>query len=191
VDAVTGISKPCPVPAARPAVLPSAEAAELGPTPALLARILPSPQRKSVNGGLVEGLTLLLCIVLTAVACEGASSATDRFRQYFQLGEGRELAPGSAREALLAKIPRGSSEQEVYEFLKKAGIGSDGLSSFYPADKYGVIVCRIEFDRKSAGVVKESYGVFFLLNEQRQGRESREVVDWALKKEGKSPRHRA
>ncbi len=113
-------------------------------------------------------LTSILCILLTAVACEGASSATERFRQHFQLPEGRELTPASAREALLAKIPPGSSEQEVYGFLKKAGIGSDGLSSFYPADKDGVIVCRIEFDRKSPGVVKESYGVFFLLNEQRR-----------------------
>ncbi len=113
-------------------------------------------------------LSLILCILLSAVACEGASSATERFRQYFQLAEGRELTPESARQALLTKIRPGSSEQEVYEFLKRAGIGSDGLSSFYPADREGVIVCRIEFDRGSSGVVKESYGVFFLLDEQRR-----------------------
>jgi len=31
-----------------------------------------------------------------------------------------------------------------------------------------VITCRIEFDRQSPGVVKESYGVFFLLDQQRR-----------------------
>jgi hypothetical protein len=110
----------------------------------------------------------MLCILLTAVACEGASSATERFRQYFHLADARELTPESARQALLTKIRPGVAEQEVYEFLKRAGIGSDGLSSFYPADKDGVIVCRIEFDRESPGVVKESYGVFFLLDQQRR-----------------------
>jgi hypothetical protein len=105
----------------------------------------------------------MLCILLTAVACEGASSATERFRQYFHLANGKELTPESARQALLTKIRPGAAEQEVYEFLRTAGIGSDGLSSFYPADKEGVIVCRIEFDRQSPGVVKESYGVFFVL----------------------------
>ncbi len=93
----------------------------------------------------------MLCILLTAVACEGASSATERFRQYFQLADGRELTPESARQALLTKIRLGVAEQEVYEFLKRAGI-----------------VCRIEFDRESPGVVKESYGVFFLLDQQRR-----------------------
>lgn len=116
----------------------------------------------------MKGLTTMLCILVAAVACEGAPSATERFRQHFQLAEGSELTPESARPALLAKIPPGSLEQEVYAFLRKAGIGADGLSSFFPADKEGVIVCRIEFDRKSAGVVKESYGVFFLLGEQRR-----------------------
>ena len=113
-------------------------------------------------------LALMLSILLTAVACEGASSATERFRKYFQLADGKELTPESGRQALLAKIRPGAAEQEVYEFLKRAGIGSDGLSSFYPADKDGVIVCRIEYDRLSPGVVKESYGVFFLLDQQRR-----------------------
>jgi hypothetical protein len=89
-------------------------------------------------------------------------------RQYFQLPDGKELTPESARQALLTKIRLGAPEQEVYEFLKKAGIGSDRLSSFYPADKDGVIVCRIEFDRESPRVVKESYGVFFMLDQQRR-----------------------
>jgi hypothetical protein len=73
---------------------------------------------------------------------------------------------------LLAKIRPGAAEQEVYEFLKSAGIGSDGLSSFYRADKEGVIACRIEFDRQSRGVVKESYGVFFLLDHRTQQTDS-------------------
>lgn len=117
---------------------------------------------------LTKGFALMLCILLSAVACEGASSATERFRQYFQLPDGKELTPESARQALLTKIRLGAPEQEVYEFLKKAGIGSDRLSSFYPADKDGVIVCRIEFDRESPRVVKESYGVFFMLDQQRR-----------------------
>jgi len=89
-------------------------------------------------------------------------------RKYFQLEGRTELTPEAARRALLMKIPPGAAEQEVYEFLKRAGIGSDGLSSFYPADKDGVITCRIEFDRQSPGVVMESYGVFFLLDQQRR-----------------------
>jgi len=128
------------------------------------------------EGWLVKVPTLLLCILLTAVACEG-SSATERFRQHFKLAEEKELTPESARQALLTKIHPGAAEQEVYEFLKKAGIGSDGLSSFYPANTEGVIVCRIEFDRESPGVVKESYGVFFLLDQQRRLRDVK-VEKW-------------
>jgi hypothetical protein len=116
----------------------------------------------------MKAVTLTLCILLTAAVCDGASSATERFRRYFQLADGKELTPDSARQALLAKVRPGAAEQEVYEFLKRAGIGSDGLSSFYPADKEGVIVCRIEYDRQSPGVVKESYGVFLLLDQQRR-----------------------
>ena len=116
----------------------------------------------------MKALILMLCILLPAVTCEGASSATERFRRHFHLANGKELTAESARQALLTKIRPGAAEQEVYQFLKTAGIGSDGLSSFYPADKEGVIVCRIEFDRKSPGVVKESYGVFFVLDQQRR-----------------------
>jgi len=105
----------------------------------------------TVRGYGMKHIVPMLCILLTAVACEGASSATERFRQYFQLADGRELTPESARQALLTKIRLGVAEQEVYEFLKRAGI-----------------VCRIEFDRESPGVVKESYGVFFLLDQQRR-----------------------
>ena len=124
--------------------------------------------KAAVRGALVKPLSLVLCILSTAMSGEGASSATERFRRYFEIAHGNELTPESARQVLLTKIPPGASEQEVYQFLKSAGIGADGLSSFYPADKDGVIVCRIEFDRESVAVVKESYGVFFLLD--RRGR---------------------
>jgi hypothetical protein len=122
-----------------------------------------------MNGDLVKAITMMLCVILLpTVACEGASSATERFRKHFQLAEGKDLTPESARQALLTKIRPGAAEHDVYEFLKKAGIGTDGLSSFYPADKQGVIVCRIEFDRTSPALVKESYGVFFLLDDQHR-----------------------
>jgi len=119
----------------------------------------------------------IMCAFMILMGCDKGSSATERFRRYFQLTGVRDLTPESARQALLGKIPLGSSEGSVYEFLRNAGIGSDGLSSFYPADREGTIICRIEFDRKSPGIVKESYGVFFLLDEQRRLREIR-VEKW-------------
>lgn len=129
----------------------------------------PHDQKTAAKGNFVKALTLMLCLVLLpAVACEGTSSASERFRKHFQLAEGKELTPESARQALLTKIYLGAAEHDVYDFLKKTGIGTDGLSSFYPADKQGVIVCRIEFDRTSAALVKESYGVFFMLDEQHR-----------------------
>jgi len=120
---------------------------------------------------------LILCVVMLLAGC--GSTATGRFREYFQItrDDVRELTPESARKVLLRKIPQDTSEQRVYEVLKEAGIGSDGLSSFYPGTKENTIVCRIEYDPKTFGIVKESYIISFLLDDQRRLKDIR-IEKW-------------
>lgn len=123
-----------------------------------------------VAGGLVA------LIVLAIVGCTLLHpDATTRLGRHFDLDD---VSTEQAIEAGLAsKVPAGTSEADVGAFLDKSGIGKDGLSSWYPTDKDGVIVCRIEFDTTTLEFVKESYGVLFRLDERRT-LESIEVKRW-------------
>jgi hypothetical protein len=69
---------------------------------------------------------------------------------------------------ILTQIVIGTPENEVYQFLDRNGLGKDGLSSYYRAGERGEIVCRVEYDVKSLGLVKESFGVFLSLDQDRK-----------------------
>jgi hypothetical protein len=106
---------------------------------------------------------------LLVAACFGCvlmhPDATTRLARQFDLDD---VSSEQAIEAgLVAKLPVGTSESEVGAYLQRCGIGRDRLSSWYPANKDGEIVCRIEYDVAEPALVKESYCVFFRLDERR------------------------
>jgi hypothetical protein len=93
------------------------------------------------------------------------SEAELRLRHYFDLPQTASLQ--SKPSPLLTKLPIGTPEQYIYDFLDKSGVGKDGLSSYYRAGERGEIICRVEYDVKSPGLVKENFGVFLLLDNDR------------------------
>jgi hypothetical protein len=95
-------------------------------------------------------------------------TAEYRFVDYFRLSTLEQFTVESARSELLERLPRGSSEVGVYNFLEESGIGRDGLSSYYPKDGSGEIVCRIEYDPTLPGMVKKHFGVIFVLDGQNK-----------------------
>jgi hypothetical protein len=114
-------------------------------------------------------VALAALVLLTVGTCAGCvlthPDATTRLARHFDLGD---VSSEQAIEAgLAAKAPAGTSEAAVADFLVRSGIGADHLSSWYPANKDGVIVCRVEYDPATLGLAKESYGIFFRLDERR------------------------
>jgi hypothetical protein len=118
---------------------------------------------------IVVTVSLVLAAVAGMAACSGCSSngtATQRTSSYFGLTDVSSV--DVIRAGLLAKLPVGSTQDQVMAFLKASGIGADDLSSFHPADKDGDIVCRIEYDPRSMGFVKENYVILFQLNDEHK-----------------------
>jgi len=74
----------------------------------------------------------------------------------------------SSPSPVLKQIPIGTPENDIYRVLDRAGIGKDGLSSYYRADERGEIVCRVEYDVKTPGLVKESFVIFLMLDADRK-----------------------
>ena len=68
---------------------------------------------------------------------------------------------------LAAKLPVGTSEGAIYDFLGTSSIAEDPYSSWRVADEERVISCRIKFDPTTFGFVKESWAVDFRLDERR------------------------
>ncbi len=99
------------------------------------------------------------------VGCNFENTAGERLLKHFDLQELQKFDVDKVRSKLLMQLPKGSSESEVYQFLKEAKIGADKLSSYYPL-KNGRIICRIEFDPETSGAVKESFGIFFIMDEK-------------------------
>jgi hypothetical protein len=89
-----------------------------------------------------------------------------RFMDFFHLPEVEDFSASSARSSLLTKIQVGSTEKEVYEFLDRSGIGSDGLSSYVRVEEDRAIICRVEYDPNYPGFVKRHFGVLFLLDQE-------------------------
>jgi hypothetical protein len=94
------------------------------------------------------------------------NSAEKRVRKHFAIAESEVVNQKTIRSAILAKLPVGSSEEQVKSFLKKSGIGEDNLSAYYPLEK-GRITCRIEFDPNSGWIVHKHYGIFFMMDEKK------------------------
>lgn len=111
---------------------------------------------------------ILIVFLILSCGMHSQPEAEKRLRRYFQLSDKVNLS--SQPCALLAKIPVGTAEKEVYEFLAKTQIGKDGLSSYYPATDTPVIVCRVEYDANvpAPNGVAVSFGAFFYLDRERK-----------------------
>lgn len=112
----------------------------------------------------IRNIATLALVVISLLGC--AQSAERRVRSTFQIPIYKSLSEENIRASVIEKIPLGSSEDEIYLKLKQLGLGSDGLSSVYPADKKGEIVARIEFDPNELGLVKKHYGIILQLDEK-------------------------
>ena len=90
-------------------------------------------------------------------SCTETNTAEARVRAYLGIPRSVKLNEGIVREALLLKIPLGTSAQQVAEKLSASGIGKDKLSAYLPPDANGKGSIKIDFDPKTFGFVKTSY----------------------------------
>jgi hypothetical protein len=132
------------------------------------------------RSGRAWGLTVAAAIALTAgvlvVLCNG-NRAQKRVRKHFAIPDKTRVTEATIRDAILAGLPLGSSEDQVYGFLKKCGIGKDKFSSFYPLDGTGKLICRINLDPGTCDIVHTHYGIFFRV-EADKGFQDVEVQEW-------------
>ena len=108
----------------------------------------------------------LFAISLISCGKRPQSEAELRLRHYFDLPKTVSLE--SKPSPLLIKFPIGTPEEQIYDFLDESGVGKDKLSSYYRAGERGEIVCRIEYDAELPGLLKESFGVFLMLDGDRK-----------------------
>lgn len=116
-------------------------------------------------------LELLVLITIFSVGCSShkQSEAELRLRRYFHINNNLSLE--SKPSPLLAGLPVGTPEKEIYAFLDENGVGRDGMSSYYPAGERREIVCRVEYDLRTPELPAESSGVLIRLDDNRKLRE--------------------
>jgi len=112
------------------------------------------------------GVAIVVVLGCAAGALLSGRSATSRLAEQFRLDD--VSSPEAIADGLLARLPRGSTEAQVDAFLDAARVGADKLSSRFPPNKDGVIVCRIEYDVNTIDLVKESYVIRFRLDADRR-----------------------
>jgi hypothetical protein len=79
---------------------------------------------KAILGAL--GILALLLVALWLLT----PSATVRLKRHFRLTAAEMESDATIRDALLRKLPVGSSREEVLRFLTGAGLGEEGHSRF-------------------------------------------------------------
>ena len=89
--------------------------------------------------------------------CTETNTAEARVRAYLEIPQSVKLNERTVREALLLKIPIGTSAQQVAEKLSAAGIGKDKLSSYIAPDANGKASIKIDYDPQTFGIAKTSY----------------------------------
>lgn len=111
----------------------------------------------------------IVCAVtlLILVGCE-SNTADERLRKHLGIASGRTFTETEARSAALRLMPLGFDEEQVRIAVARAGIGLDGLSSYYPPGKDGKAVIRVELDPKTFGLVKRAYILLLQFDPQRK-----------------------
>ena len=120
---------------------------------------------------------ITLVVILGGCAVLHHRSAEARTRRYFGMGYFDSLEPAAIEAAVLSMMPVGTPEPRVRQSLSKAGIGADGMSSYYPPDGEHEAVVRIEFDPVSPALVKRHFAI--LMRFDADSRLARvEAKDW-------------
>ena len=133
-------------------------------------RIEVSKRLAVITYGCQMGAVLQAAALMILLAgCHGSSVELDqRVRRYFDIPQSQEVNAPSIRSAIIRHVPLGSSTDIIYAYLDQVGIGKDRLSSYYPVNDQGDIVCRIEFDPQSVELVKKSVGIILATNSEHK-----------------------
>lgn len=109
---------------------------------------------------------LVALALLTLVGCE-SNAADTRLRTYLRIEQATPLTESEIRAAALRLLPIGSSEDHVRTVVAEAGIGSNGLSSYYPPDAHGIAHIMVRLDPSTLGIVKREYSLALLFTRDR------------------------
>lgn len=151
--------------------------------PASLSTILrqvPAEKKEVVSRLLLRRLLLTLAFAGLVAGCRSTPSIDQRLRNHFQMAEIKEITPDTVRQNLLTRLPPGTSEPQIYEFLKHSGIGQDQFSAFYPVDDDHRIFCHIDSDPATYnpfGAKHKGYAIYFVLDYRNQLHDIR-VQSW-------------
>jgi hypothetical protein len=100
---------------------------------------------------------LWIIFAICWMACS-RSTADDRLARYFGLA--RLPADTLAlSKAIFNKLGRGTSEASIAALLKTNGVGSDGLSTYYPPTNSDIGIVRVEHDPHELNFATTSYVV--------------------------------
>ena len=121
--------------------------------------------QKIFSASILIGVSVIFSGIL---GCQrGNHSETEiRLRKYFQIPASTVIEATPC--PILSKLSIGSSENSVYQFLDSVGIGKDSMSSYFHINDSNEIVCRVEYDRHSLEMVKESFGIIFIFNQENK-----------------------
>lgn len=97
---------------------------------------------------------LLTMLLLLTSASAIAAPADERLREYFDIPDSTELTESNIANSVLKRIPIGTSETEIYTRLDNAGIGKDGLSSYYHADKNKLLSVKLSLTQTRLALLK-------------------------------------
>jgi hypothetical protein len=105
-----------------------------------------------------------IVILMSGLLVGCVPTTEDRVRTEFGIGAHDAIGTNEIRAAILKLIPIGTPEGKVIEDLRRR-TEADKLVTVSTADRQ--INCRIDYDPRSVGVVKTSYLIHFLLDDQR------------------------
>lgn len=120
---------------------------------------------------------LVFCYVAVSAVVIGCDqSAEGRIKQYFDVHAKGEATTTQIREAILNKVPLGATPQQVYDFLDKAGIGSNLHSRYYKLDDPdpdnlrppNTVLVRIDYVNRPWRLVYVSYGIGFTFDQNKK-----------------------
>jgi hypothetical protein len=115
--------------------------------------------------------------LLTFFGCE-SNTADMRLRRYLRIDHTTPLTEAEIRAAALRLIPIGSDEDQVRTVITQTGIGSDGLSSYYPPGSDGIAHIMVRLDPSTFGIVKSEYSVALHFSRERRLQDV-QVKTWA------------
>jgi hypothetical protein len=113
------------------------------------------------------GRVVVLLAVLMLFGCE-SNTADMRLRKYLRIDQATRLNETEIRAAALRLIPVGSDEDQVRRAVAEAGIGSDGLSSYYPPESDGIAHIIVRLDPSTFAIVKREYSVALHFSRERR-----------------------